>query len=119
MLGKIKTKQDKSGEMIAYSEAAVLNNAAVVEYCKISMAALSGGTAGLLGLTGIYGFGFYLFAVFGLWGMLLMKAGGQWKKYFISRRHLLTSGFWGGLFIFIWDGTRLLRMAATGDSQQL
>lgn len=58
-------------EIIAYSEAAVLNNAAVVEYCKISMSALSGSTAGLLGLTGIYGFGFYLFAVFGLWVRLL------------------------------------------------
>lgn len=58
-------------EIIAYSEAAVLNNAAVVEYCKISMAALSGGTAGLLGLTGVYGFGFYLFAVFGLWVRLV------------------------------------------------
>lgn len=54
-------------EVIAYSEGAVVNNAAVVEYCRISMAALSGGTAGLLGLTGIYGFGFYIFAVFSLW----------------------------------------------------
>lgn len=58
-------------EVIAYSEAAVLNNAAIVEYCRISMAALSGGTAGLLGLTGLYGFGFYIFAVFGLWVRLL------------------------------------------------
>lgn len=31
--------------------------------------------------------------------MLLLKAGGQWKKYFISRRNLLTSGFFGGLFV--------------------
>ncbi|KOX73633.1 ER membrane protein complex subunit 6 [Melipona quadrifasciata] len=98
MLGKIKTKQEK-GEIIAYSESAVVNNAAVVEYCRISMAALSGSTAGLLGLTGLYGFGFYIFAVFGLWAMLLLKAGGQWKKYFISRRNLLTSGFFGGLFV--------------------
>lgn len=51
----------------AYSELALRNNAAVVEYCRISMAALSGGTAGLLGLTGLYGFGFYIFAVIGLW----------------------------------------------------
>ncbi|XP_011342387.1 ER membrane protein complex subunit 6 isoform X1 [Ooceraea biroi] len=116
MLGKIKTKQEKSGEIIAYSEAAVMNNAAVVEYCRISMAALSGGTAGLLGLTGLYGFGFYIFAVFGLWAMLLMKAGGQWKKYFISRRHLLTSGFFGGLFIFIWDGSCLLRRRTASGS---
>jgi len=48
-----------------------MNNAAVVEYCRISMAALSGGTAGLLGLTGLYGFGFYIFAVFGLWVRLI------------------------------------------------
>ncbi|CAL1689239.1 unnamed protein product [Lasius platythorax] len=110
MLGKIKTKQEKSGEVIAYSEAAVVNNAAVVEYCKISMAALSGGTAGLLGLTGLYGFGFYIFAVFGLWAMLLMKAGGQWKKYFISRRHLLTSGFFGGLCTYVLFWTFLYGM---------
>lgn len=54
-------------ELLAYSESAVRNNAAVVEYCRTSMAALSGGTAGLLGLTGFYGFGFYVFAVIGLW----------------------------------------------------
>lgn len=55
----------------AYSELALRNNAAVVEYCRISMAALSGGTAGLLGLTGLYGFGFYIFAVIGLWVIFL------------------------------------------------
>lgn len=54
-------------EMVAYSEMALRNNAAVVEYCRTSMAALSGSTAGLLGLTGLYGFGFYGFAVLGLW----------------------------------------------------
>jgi hypothetical protein len=54
-------------EIVAYSELAVRNNASVVEYCRTSMAALSGGTAGLLGLTGFYGFGFYVFAVIGLW----------------------------------------------------
>lgn len=54
-------------EMVAYSEMALRNNAAVVEYCRTSMAALSGSTAGLLGLTGLYGFGFYGFAVVGLW----------------------------------------------------
>ncbi|XP_018343984.1 PREDICTED: ER membrane protein complex subunit 6 [Trachymyrmex septentrionalis] len=110
MLGKIKTKQEKSGEIIAYSETAVANNAAVVEYCKISMAALSGGTAGLLGLTVLYGFVFYVFAVFGLWAMLLMKAGGQWRKYFISRRHLLTSGFFGGLCTYVLFWTFLYGM---------
>ncbi|XP_075226579.1 ER membrane protein complex subunit 6 isoform X2 [Lycorma delicatula] len=107
-MGRVKTKLEKSGELVAYSESAVRNNAAVVEYCRTSMAALSGGTAGLLGFTGFYGFGFYVFAVIGLWGLLLMKAGPQWKKYFISRKTLLTNGFFGGLFIPLWYGTCLL-----------
>ena len=54
-------------DIVSYSEAAVRNNAAVVEYCRTSMCALSGCTAGILGLTGFIGFGFYVFAVFGLW----------------------------------------------------
>jgi ER membrane protein complex subunit 6 len=58
--------------MIAYSESAVRNNHGVVEYCRTSMAALSGGTAGILGLTGFYGFGFYMFAVMGLWVILCL-----------------------------------------------
>lgn len=42
-----KTKDNKS-EPVAYSEAALRNNAAVVEYCRTAMAALSGSTAGIL-----------------------------------------------------------------------
>ncbi|XP_011302515.1 ER membrane protein complex subunit 6 [Fopius arisanus] len=110
MSTKVRTKQDKSGDVIAYSEGAVRNNAAVVEYCRISMAAMSGGTAGLLGLTGLYGFGFYVFAVFALWALLLFKAGGQWKKYFISRHSLLTNGFFGGLFTYVLFWTFLYGM---------
>lgn len=45
MSGIVKTKDNKP-EPIAYSEAALRNNAAVVEYCRTSMAALSGSTAG-------------------------------------------------------------------------
>lgn len=101
MSSKVKTKEMKSGEIIAYSETAIRNNASVVEYCRTSMAALSGSTAGLLGLTGFYGFGFYVFAVIGLWTMLLMKAGSSWKKYFISRKSLLTGSFFSGLFTYI------------------
>ncbi|CAG9794836.1 unnamed protein product [Diatraea saccharalis] len=40
-----KSKDNKS-EPVAYSEAALRNNAIVVEYCRTSMAALSGSTAG-------------------------------------------------------------------------
>jgi hypothetical protein len=109
-IGRVKTKVEKSGEIVAYSEMAVRNNASVVEYCRTSMAALSGGTAGLLGLTGFYGFGFYVFAVVGLWMLLLLKAGSNWKKYFINRRTLLTNGFFGSLFTYVLFWTFLYGM---------
>ncbi|KAL7287412.1 ER membrane protein complex subunit 6 [Trichogramma pretiosum] len=109
MAGKIRTKQDKD-DVIAYSEIAVRNNSAVVEYCRISMAALSGGTAGVLGLTGLYGFGFYVLATISLWMMILIKAGGEWNKYFVSRRSLLTSGFFSGLFTYVLFWTFLYGM---------
>lgn len=43
---RVKTRELKTGEIIAYSEAAIRNNASAVEYCRTSMAALSGSTAG-------------------------------------------------------------------------
>ncbi|XP_066154539.1 ER membrane protein complex subunit 6 [Euwallacea fornicatus] len=94
-----KMKQDPS---VAYSESAIRNNLAVVEYCRTSMAALSGCTAGVLGLTNLHGALFYVCAVTSLWLMILYKAGfSTWKKYFISRKSLLTNGFFGQLFTYI------------------
>ena len=111
MSNKNKTNQENNNtETIAYNELAVRNNSAIVEYCRISMAALSGSTAGLFGLTGLYGFCFYFLAVFGLWVMLLAKAGTQWKKYFVNRSSLLTNGFFGGLFTYILFWTFLYGM---------
>lgn len=46
MSGRVRTRESKSGEQIAYSESAIRNNASAVEYCRTSMAALSGCTAG-------------------------------------------------------------------------
>lgn len=43
---RVKTRELKTGEIIAYSESAIRNNASAVEYCRTSMAALSGSTAG-------------------------------------------------------------------------
>ncbi|KPJ05188.1 Transmembrane protein 93 [Papilio xuthus] len=96
----VKSKDNKP-EPIAYSDAALRNNAAVVEYCRTSMAALSGSTAGVLGLTGLYGFAFYVFAVVILWLMFMIKAGSNWNKYYKSRQSLLTSGFFGALFTYV------------------
>lgn len=47
MSGRVRTRVDRgTGEIVAYSDAAVRNNLAVIEYCRTSMAALSGATAG-------------------------------------------------------------------------
>uniref|UniRef100_T1E3A5 ER membrane protein complex subunit 6 n=1 Tax=Psorophora albipes TaxID=869069 RepID=T1E3A5_9DIPT len=107
---RVKTRETKTGEIIAYSEAAIRNNASAVEYCRTSMAALSGSTAGVLGLTGILGFLFYVFAVLGLWCLLLLKSGSNWQKYFISRKSLLTNGFLGGLCTYVLFWTFLYGM---------
>lgn len=117
-----KNKSDKNQNVVPYSELAIRNNLSVVEYCRTSMAALSGCTAGkkhdnlgintpinnyvvilgLLGLTGLYGAAFYVFAVTSLWIMVLMKAGlSDWKRYFVSRKSLLTNGFFGQLFTYV------------------
>ncbi|XP_055852883.1 ER membrane protein complex subunit 6 [Episyrphus balteatus] len=110
MTTRVKTRELKSGEIVAYSESAIRNNAAAVEYCRTSMAALSGCSAGILGLTGILGFMLYLIAVLGLWCLLLLKSGTQWKKYFISRQSLLTNGFLGGLCTYVLFWTFLYGM---------
>lgn len=41
-----KSKNSNGANTIAYSELAIRNNLSVVEYCRTSMAALSGCTAG-------------------------------------------------------------------------
>lgn len=46
MSNRVRTRESKSGETIAYSESAIRHNASAVEYCRTSMAALSGSTAG-------------------------------------------------------------------------
>ncbi|KAL0811228.1 hypothetical protein ABMA28_009657 [Loxostege sticticalis] len=93
--------KDNKPEPVAYSDAALRNNAVVVEYCRTSMAALSGSTAGVLGLTGLNGFAFYVFSVVVLWVMFMIKAGPNWHKYYVSRQSLLTSGFFGALFTYV------------------
>ncbi|XP_050428017.1 ER membrane protein complex subunit 6 isoform X2 [Adelges cooleyi] len=104
------SKETKIKELVSYSEPALRNNASIVEYCRTSMSALSGCTAGILGLTGLSGFVFYILSVLALWGLLLYKAGNFWQKYFLTRHSLLTGGFLSGLFIFIWNGTCILKI---------
>ncbi|XP_056662933.1 ER membrane protein complex subunit 6 [Monodelphis domestica] len=92
------------------SEAAVRGNAAVLDYCRTSVSALSGATAGILGLTGLYGFVFYFLASTLLSLLLALKAGRRWNKYFKSRRPLFTGGLVGGLFTYVLFWTFLYGM---------
>ncbi|XP_042194506.1 ER membrane protein complex subunit 6 [Callorhinchus milii] len=92
------------------SEMAVRGNAAVLEYCRTSVSALSGATAGILGLTALTGFVFYFVASFLLSLLLTVKAGRLWRKYFKSRRPLFTGGLVGGLFTYILFWTFLYGM---------
>ena len=107
---RVTTKMDKSGEVRAFSQVAMSNNQAVVEYCRTSMAALSGGVAGILGLSTVPGFVFYAVCVVALWMMILWKAGSSWEKYFGSRQALLTSGFFGQMFTYVLFWTFLYGM---------
>lgn len=108
-INKMKYRKEK-GEIVAYSEGAVRHNLGLLEYCRTSMAALSGSTAGILGLTGLSGFAFYFINAVVLWLFLLAKAGSDWQKFFRSRTQLLTSGFFGGLITYILFWTFLYGM---------
>lgn len=92
------------------SEVAVRGNAAVLDYCRTSVSALSGATAGILGLTGLYGFIFYFMSAFLLSLLLILKAGRRWNKFFKSRRLLFTGGLVGGLFTYVLFWTFLYGM---------
>ncbi|XP_041359157.1 ER membrane protein complex subunit 6-like [Gigantopelta aegis] len=97
-------------DVVAYSELAVRQNAAIIDYCRTSLSALSGATAGILGLTALYGFAFYFITALLLSIMLLLKAGSRWHSQFVNRRTLLISGVFGGLFTYVLFWTFLYGM---------
>jgi len=86
---------------IVYNERAIKRNAAIVDYCRTSGAALAGATAGILGLTGLYGFAFYILYSLLLSVMLAVKAGRNWANYFQSSYSVWFSGVLGGLFTYV------------------
>jgi len=105
-----RTRKDKSGEVVAYSQVAISTNHNLIEYCRTSMSALAGCTAGICGLTSLYGFAFYFLTAIALWLMIISKAGTQWNKYFTSRRQILTNGLFGGLTTYVLFWTFLYGM---------
>lgn len=58
----VEKKQDKQNQIV-YSEPAIRNNFAVLEYSRTCQAAATGIAAGSLGLTSLYGFAFYFIFV--------------------------------------------------------
>uniref|UniRef100_A0A1L8EHB5 ER membrane protein complex subunit 6 n=1 Tax=Haematobia irritans TaxID=7368 RepID=A0A1L8EHB5_HAEIR len=107
---RVKPVASKTGELIAYSEAAIRHNISAVEYCRTSMAAITGCAAGILGLNGLLGFLFYFISVFVLWFLVLMKSGTHWRKFFINRQSLLTNSFMGALCTYVLFWTFLYGM---------
>jgi len=97
-------RKEKSGEVVAYSEAGIRHNHMMVEYSRTSMSALAGCTAGIIGLTSLWGFLFYLVTGLLLWVMILAKAGPSWNKYFRERLPILTGTLTGGIgtYILFW-----------------
>uniref|UniRef100_A0A5S6QYK7 ER membrane protein complex subunit 6 n=1 Tax=Trichuris muris TaxID=70415 RepID=A0A5S6QYK7_TRIMR len=84
-----------------YSDGAVRNNYAVLEYSRTCQAAASGVAAGILGLTGLNGFVFYCLCAFVQSGIWCWKAGFHLRDYFAHPSAVLTHGVLGGLFTYI------------------
>ena len=85
-----------------FNERAVRLNASIVDYCRISAAAISGAAAGIiLGLTGLNGFAFFIVFSLALSLMLAMKAGSNWNNYFTTRRQIWFDEMIGGLFTYV------------------
>ena len=66
-------KSDKQNQIV-YSETAIRNNFAVLEYSRTCQAAASGIASGALGLTGTWGFIFYFIFVLVQVGYYTKKA---------------------------------------------
>ncbi|KAK7500669.1 hypothetical protein BaRGS_00008244 [Batillaria attramentaria] len=95
----VRTRKSRRADGVAFSELSLRQNAAILEYCRTSMSALSGSTAGIMGLTGLLGFVFYFVSAFILSAFLTVKAGSRWNSFFITRRVLFINGLFGGLFV--------------------
>ena len=101
---------NKEQDSEAYSGFAIANNNMVIDFCRTSVSALAGMSAGVLGLTGLSGFIFYFAASIFLSCLINLKAGHQWRKYFISWWSLSTNGILGGLFTYVLFWTFLYGM---------
>jgi hypothetical protein len=94
------TDKDKTNQPI-YSEMAVRNNFAVLEYSRTCQAAATGIASGALGLTSAWGFLFYFMFVLVQAVFWEYKAAFQWNQYFGNRWLSVTHSVVGGLFTYV------------------
>ena len=78
-----------------FSEVAMRTNAAVLEYSRTTVSALSGATAGILGLTSLYGFAFYFLTSL----MMTVRSFRTWKSPIHCIQWRCDVGL---LFIVLW-----------------
>lgn len=93
-----------SNDIIPYSQAAIGQNAYLLDYYQTSLSALSGCAAGIIGLTGTYGFLFYFICSFVFSFLLVAYLATDIKKYFISWQPIFTGNLWSGLqtYVLFW-----------------
>ena len=92
------------------SESSIRYNDYLLDYCQTSMSALSGCAAGIMGLTGLYGFVFYFVSSLCLSLIILISMGANSKKYFLSRKTIITGTLWSGIQTYLLFWTFLFGM---------
>lgn len=76
----MQTEEKKAARFI--SQPALRKNMTINQHCMTAVYGLSGAAAGIIGLNGWSGFIFFAVAGMLLVGLLQLKAGGDWTKYF-------------------------------------
>uniref|UniRef100_A0A914XF40 ER membrane protein complex subunit 6 n=1 Tax=Plectus sambesii TaxID=2011161 RepID=A0A914XF40_9BILA len=94
-------EENKDGPLPQYSELAIRTNIGILEYSRTCQAAASGMAAGILGLTGVSGFLFYVICVLVQAAVWELKAGLDWRTFFLDRTLSVGHSIVGGLFTYI------------------
>ncbi|KAJ7384415.1 ER membrane complex subunit 6 [Desmophyllum pertusum] len=118
-------EQHVHGKEEAFSPFSIMANNSIIDFCRTSLASMAGISAGILGLTALKGFIFYFIASFFMSILICLKAGTQWRKFFLL---LVGSEYiwnlWRNIYIpiildvFVWDGSCLLTGASSRRSIQ-
>lgn len=103
-------EQHIHGKDEAFSPFSIMANNSIIDFCRTSLASMAGISAGILGLTALKGFIFYFIASLFMSILICLKAGTQWRKFFISWWDLSTSGIFGGVFTYLLFWTFLYGM---------